>query len=128
MRALHRDVLLERGSSLSGTIRTKPVWRKSPVASDVVPPGPEDLEALDGEVDLGRKAVVHPHERRGAAAAAAGDVALVEDEDPAGAPAREVERDRGAHDAGAEDHEVRGAVDAAAPLTRPSRSVAASSP
>ena len=51
-----------------------------------------------------------------------GDVALVEHEDPPGLAAREVEGDRGAHHAGAEDDDVRGPVEAAAQSNRRRRS------
>ena len=123
--ALHGDVLLEAGEVALRDDAHEARLPEIAVAPHVVLPLAKNLEAFGGEVDLGRKAVVHPDERGGATARPAGDVPLVEHQNAAGPAARQVERDRGAHDAGAQDHVVGRPLPEPAHATRRLRSSSA---
>ena len=95
-----------RSPSPGWTIRTNPVLRKSPSATDHVAPVLEHLQAHQSELDLGWIAVVHADQRRGASAAALSDVAFVDDCDFSRFALREMKRDGRTHYAGTQNHDI----------------------
>ena len=68
----------------------------------------EHVQADQRQLHFRRVAVVHAHQSGRSAAAAAPDVILIDDEDSSRLAFREMEGDRGAHDTGAQDHDIGG--------------------